>query len=87
MDSGEVLQAAFELVTAIFDTSKLHGLYTTMDIMMKGNQVSFRAMDVLVAASGLRACDSCGRFVDSMDKDAIRTISLSPAFSSARWAD
>ena len=50
LHSNEVLQAAFELVTAIFDTSKLHGLFTTVDIMQKGNEVSFRAMDVLVAA-------------------------------------
>jgi len=50
LHSGDCLQAAFELVTAIFDTSKLHGLFTTVDIMMKGNNVSCRAMDVLVAA-------------------------------------
>ena len=50
LHSGDCLQAAFELVTAIFDTSKLHGLFTTVDIMTKGNDVSFRAMDVLVAA-------------------------------------
>jgi hypothetical protein len=44
------LQAAFELVTAMFDTSKLPGLYTTVDVMMKGKKVAMRAMDVLVAA-------------------------------------
>jgi len=47
---SDCLQAAFELVTAIFDTSKLHGLYTTVDVMMKGRKVATRAMDVLVAA-------------------------------------
>lgn len=47
---SDCLQAAFELATAIFDTSKLHGLYATVDVMMKGRAVAKRAMDVLVAA-------------------------------------
>mmetsp|Transcript_39620 Transcript_39620/g.93227 ORF Transcript_39620/g.93227 Transcript_39620/m.93227 type:complete len:2695 (+) Transcript_39620:129-8213(+) len=47
---SDCLQAAFELVCAIFDTSKLPGLYTTVDVMMKGKKVATRAMDVLVAA-------------------------------------
>ena len=60
LHGSECLQAAFELVTAIFDTSKLHGLFTTVDIMMKDTNVSFRAMDVLVAALLTPFCEDQG---------------------------
>ena len=54
---SDTLQAAFEFVTAMFDSTKLHGLLTTADVMMKGKRIAFRAMDVLVAALLSHFCE------------------------------
>ena len=69
---GDPSQAAFELVSAMFDTSRLpDGLRSTVDVMQKGRDVARRAMDVLVDALLSPACREDDAAFDRLVHDSL----------------